>query len=642
MTHTPCPVCAFPAANNQHDLSTEVVSDVRQSSFFRAMTQASTKGTVSVVDHAGMTFSRIWCVFELYVSLVDMAKRRQHGNEDLYVMDEGVTLPEPQLAEMSNSPIPRPAAAAAPHRYTYDMYTSKKHSFRPVLGYGESRSAVGLTDGLAQNDLSHWFGMPSFGSASFGQSTGRKTLRELHFPLELLQTAISFDCSKGESSVIRDKVAILAELEKDGAVETLNNTVHGFVAASALRRAIESRDAQLLDQFLETLRGGRVTKLQLYCGSSRSLFTTILFGTLSFILFVFGFFEISRIIDQLGRPAFWNEVFSPIIALPSSILGGASFALGYQLMRLTFASEWGTPFDEVMIERIIDCLNPDHLEELSLTSMPLIVNSLPSLGHFKKLKKLTLSNSQARRTHRGRLHSRLSRPRFVVCVSQGLERLPESLSECVQLEALDLYNCGGLTMLPDLSKTKFGRAIQKDAVRVRALAESANQSTSHPNNPTIQLGAPPGAEVNREEQKERMRRNVHAINSHMDNAYTVAYEHAQAFTGISPVLHSKWLLNKCKETKPPELLAHRHSLRCDGSGCRMAPSMMIVRSDAFKSLCCLYCCGLYANLFKYTNLMTKNATVKQQWRVGMCCLCFCPFVLIMVPVILMQYLTAIN
>lgn len=49
-------VCAH--ANNQHNLAGEIVDDLTQTSFFRAMKRA--RGTVSVIDREGIAFSRIW------------------------------------------------------------------------------------------------------------------------------------------------------------------------------------------------------------------------------------------------------------------------------------------------------------------------------------------------------------------------------------------------------------------------------------------------------------------------------------------------------------------------------------------------------------------------------------------------------
>ena len=216
-------VCAH--ANNQHDIESEIVEDVRQSAFFRAMTKPSTKGTVTVVDHGGITFSRIWCVFELYVSLVDLQVGDRNAVVDYEAGDVGV---------------------AVSQRYTYDMYTHKTHAFRPVLGYSQTRTSIGFTDGLAQNDQSRWFGVHH---TAFGVSTRRKTMREMNFPMEVLLTGISFLCEEGEASVPKDKVAILAEINKtEGAAQILDDTLHGFVAASSLRSVIMSDDEELIDR----------------------------------------------------------------------------------------------------------------------------------------------------------------------------------------------------------------------------------------------------------------------------------------------------------------------------------------------------------------------------------------------------------
>ena len=47
-------------ANNQWRLDAEIVDDLHQTSFFKAMNLPTTKGTISIVDHGGVCFSRIW------------------------------------------------------------------------------------------------------------------------------------------------------------------------------------------------------------------------------------------------------------------------------------------------------------------------------------------------------------------------------------------------------------------------------------------------------------------------------------------------------------------------------------------------------------------------------------------------------
>ena len=62
---TPCWVCAY--ANNQWDLSEVNIEDPGQTSFHKAMALA--EGTVTVLDKGGVVFTRIWCGYEVYVSL---------------------------------------------------------------------------------------------------------------------------------------------------------------------------------------------------------------------------------------------------------------------------------------------------------------------------------------------------------------------------------------------------------------------------------------------------------------------------------------------------------------------------------------------------------------------------------------------
>ena len=58
-------VCAY--ANNQWTLASELVEDLAETSFARAM--RISMGTVSVVDRSAGCFGRIWCVYELSYSV---------------------------------------------------------------------------------------------------------------------------------------------------------------------------------------------------------------------------------------------------------------------------------------------------------------------------------------------------------------------------------------------------------------------------------------------------------------------------------------------------------------------------------------------------------------------------------------------
>ena len=64
-------VCAY--ANNQWKLGEELVSDLKQTSFRKALDRA--EGTVTVLDSGAVTFTRVWCCYEIFVSLKESADK---------------------------------------------------------------------------------------------------------------------------------------------------------------------------------------------------------------------------------------------------------------------------------------------------------------------------------------------------------------------------------------------------------------------------------------------------------------------------------------------------------------------------------------------------------------------------------------
>ena len=62
-------VCAY--ANNQWKLGEELVDDLEQTSFRKALNAA--EGTVTVLDSGSMSFTRVWCCYEVFVSLKEAA-----------------------------------------------------------------------------------------------------------------------------------------------------------------------------------------------------------------------------------------------------------------------------------------------------------------------------------------------------------------------------------------------------------------------------------------------------------------------------------------------------------------------------------------------------------------------------------------
>merc|ERR1740117_933935 len=182
-------ICAY--ANNQHKLKEEIGDGdqpLSETSFFRAMKLA--RGTVSVVDANGMSWTRIWCVYELFQSLTRMSSE-----------------------------------------YTYDIYTALEHK----NFMGEQRLVVGITHGVAAVD----------------SNVVSKTCREQHFPIELIYRGVTFCCENGNASVESDKHKIMAEIGTD--VTLLNDTVHGVVAAAALERVLKENSDSRHD-FLEAVK----------------------------------------------------------------------------------------------------------------------------------------------------------------------------------------------------------------------------------------------------------------------------------------------------------------------------------------------------------------------------------------------------
>jgi len=60
-------VCAY--ANNQHELASEIVGSPMKSAFMKAITKSH--GTLIMMDHQGTCLTRIWCDFEIFMTIMD-------------------------------------------------------------------------------------------------------------------------------------------------------------------------------------------------------------------------------------------------------------------------------------------------------------------------------------------------------------------------------------------------------------------------------------------------------------------------------------------------------------------------------------------------------------------------------------------
>ena len=136
-------------ANNQHELAGEVTADPSQSSFVKAIELAEGK-VVSILDSAGVTYTRIWCCFEIFKSLLDVGDGAAHKTYDIYTACD-----------------------------LYKMDNRRKEG------------AVGIVEGMSAGD----------------KDAAAKQDRESHFPLERVQLDLKLQTA--QASVESDQRSIL-------------------------------------------------------------------------------------------------------------------------------------------------------------------------------------------------------------------------------------------------------------------------------------------------------------------------------------------------------------------------------------------------------------------------------------------------
>jgi len=203
---TPIWVCAY--ANNQWLLSGDITKDPKDSGFTKAMEVAEGR-TITILDKEGIVFTRIWCIFELYLTLVPSQGKKAEEN-----LKDGL----------------------------WAVYTAHTHTFKELSGYEEERKAVGIISGGATSD--------------WGEST-RTRAREAAFPYELIEKSLSIQVESAKASVEDDRIHILnaivgcsgekiddVPLKAHDNYVKLNNSLRGTFAFStaSLQRAAKEGD----------------------------------------------------------------------------------------------------------------------------------------------------------------------------------------------------------------------------------------------------------------------------------------------------------------------------------------------------------------------------------------------------------------
>jgi len=189
---TPYWICSY--ANNQWDLSESITKDPSKSGFTRALAIAGGR-TVSILDSEGIVFSRIWCGYELYLTL--LAEK----------MDNGAT-------------------------GVWAVYTAHKHTFQRYENPGyvdEPREAVGIVSGRD-------------GATSDGYHAAQ---REIWFPFKLILRSLNTTIETADASVEDDRRHILntiagkpeeqlddTPLKEHTQYDHLNSMIRGSFASS--------------------------------------------------------------------------------------------------------------------------------------------------------------------------------------------------------------------------------------------------------------------------------------------------------------------------------------------------------------------------------------------------------------------------
>ena len=207
--NTPIWICAF--ANNQHDLGNSITLNPSESGFAKATVVAKYR-TLSILDKEGTVFSRIWCVLELYLTLMEVQ------NISTKVLAEGC-----DVLSVWNG--------------LWAVYTVHEHTWNEGEVDEHVRRAVGIVSG----------GVPSdYGNAYITAE------REGYFPMiRILKALNTIMVQNAVASIPVDKIHILncisgntdnfdAEPPKEHPkFDELNNAVKGELASSipALRAA---------------------------------------------------------------------------------------------------------------------------------------------------------------------------------------------------------------------------------------------------------------------------------------------------------------------------------------------------------------------------------------------------------------------
>jgi len=209
---TPLWICAF--ANNQNNLNHEITDDPADTGFSKALKIACYR-TISIVDEDIKMYSRLWCVYELYKTLMLPLEMVTNDNDDdLHLHSSNV---------WSTSYTRQSIGLLA-------VYTAHQHQHRNKKERIQRRSAVGIIQGGAPSD---------------NCDAKNTVLREKHFPIDRIVKGVTVMIQNAKASRMDDRTHILnaiigrsgnmvneEPLQKHNNYNKLNNAVRGAFAST--------------------------------------------------------------------------------------------------------------------------------------------------------------------------------------------------------------------------------------------------------------------------------------------------------------------------------------------------------------------------------------------------------------------------
>merc|ERR1740124_1012082 len=215
---TPVWVCAY--GNNQWDLS-DITEDPQDSGFAKAMNIAKGR-TVTVLDKGGVVFTRVWCIYELNLTLVN-----PQGGENNQESQEGL----------------------------WAVYTANRHTYREAYdSFTEVRDAVGIISGGATSD----------GGAS------DTTAREKEFPYQLIKKSLDIQIEDAEASEETDRVHILNAIVGHTGDQLNNNPPKTHPMYSELNDSLKGRFASSASSLQGAVKEGETEWKDMLVAMSKS------------------------------------------------------------------------------------------------------------------------------------------------------------------------------------------------------------------------------------------------------------------------------------------------------------------------------------------------------------------------------------